>query len=698
MSRLTLLTFGGFEVRRGSRRLGEFESWRARALAAFLVAHRGQAFSRDHLANLLWPEWEHDSARRNLRQALYDLRRRMDEPSAPSHFLSDGGAVRFELGDGWLDLQAFESALTDHPGEGEPTALAEAVRLYRGDFLAGLEVGGSLELEEWLIQKQEGLRETVVASLRRLVDHYLATGGYSVGIHYARRLLDLEPLSDESHRKLMRLYALTGRRNRALAQYRELRDLLARELDVKPLPETESLYQELRRGVLAVPTPPPRLEPVGPVVPLAGRNRELAQLREAWSQVARGRGRVTLVHGEVGVGKTRLIRTSLDRLGVSERATVILGRYFCRESSVPLQGIRHALEAGVGHEAEATGRLLEEASEDDLQVLARVSGRLRELAPQLWSLPEGVDLPAPVELGQVLARTLPLLGRRSRPGAPPGATILYLDDLDAADPASTATLAELARHIDRLPVWLLVTARTAPAEEDAGAVSLLADPADRIEVHPLPRTALKEISAALVGEDAAELTDFLEAHGGGWPLLCSQLVNLLWDRGILARRDAGWALTRPAAEAVAGLPAETLEEVVRARFRELPPSARRVVALAAVAGPRFGVPLLCAVEGEDERVIEATIHLLLERWWIRLHLGYWPDSRRERDLTLWTGKSQASSFEFGHEAVRDAVHRLLGPERRQVLHDKVLAALEHRSGSGREAKVSYHREAVRASN
>lgn len=70
MSGLTILTFGGFEVWRGSRRLADFESWKVRTLCAYLVAHRGRGVSRDKLAGLLWPDRGAERARRNLRQAL----------------------------------------------------------------------------------------------------------------------------------------------------------------------------------------------------------------------------------------------------------------------------------------------------------------------------------------------------------------------------------------------------------------------------------------------------------------------------------------------------------------------------------------------------------------------------------------------------------------------------------------------------
>src|SRR6478672_2055870 len=121
--------------------------------------------------------------------------------------------------DCWVDVEAFEEAL--HLGTEravDPQHLSAAVQLYRGEFLAGFFVRDSPAFEDWLLTEQVRLRDSVVEVLHRLIDSYRRRGEYRFGVHYARRLVALEPLSEEAHRELMRLCSLAGQRNRALAQ------------------------------------------------------------------------------------------------------------------------------------------------------------------------------------------------------------------------------------------------------------------------------------------------------------------------------------------------------------------------------------------------------------------------------------------------------------------------------------------------
>ena len=99
--------------------------------------------------------------------------------------------------------------------------LSTAVQLYRGELLAGFFVKECPEFEDWLVTEQTRLRESAVDGLRKLIDNYRRRGEYRFGVHYARRLVAIEPLSEEAHRELMRLFALSGQRNRALAHYEE---------------------------------------------------------------------------------------------------------------------------------------------------------------------------------------------------------------------------------------------------------------------------------------------------------------------------------------------------------------------------------------------------------------------------------------------------------------------------------------------
>ena len=246
---LELRLLGGFEARFGGEAVTGFESQKARALLTYLVLHRDQSLDRDLLAGLLWAERSDESARKNLRQALYSIRTSIaTEKDSPEILLREQRTLRInpEI-DCWIDAEAFKSAHTAGVGPKgpDPHHLTKAARLYKGDFLAGFFVRDSPAFEDWLIATQEELREEAVDTFRTLVTVYLARGEYRYGIRYAKRLLAIDPLSEDAHRQLMRLYVMGGRRARAVAQYEHLLNILHDELGVSPMEDTTELYRSI---------------------------------------------------------------------------------------------------------------------------------------------------------------------------------------------------------------------------------------------------------------------------------------------------------------------------------------------------------------------------------------------------------------------------------------------------------------------
>ena len=138
----------------------------------------------------------------------------------------------------WLDRREFEAALAG--GDGDLERVQAAVRLYRGDFLDDLVVRGAPELETWIEGEREHLRRLAVTGLARLADDAAARGDPAAGVEAARRMLSLDPLSEEAHRLLMRFLAAKDDRAAALAQFETCRHVLAEELGVEPSPADRS--------------------------------------------------------------------------------------------------------------------------------------------------------------------------------------------------------------------------------------------------------------------------------------------------------------------------------------------------------------------------------------------------------------------------------------------------------------------------
>jgi DNA-binding SARP family transcriptional activator len=670
---------GGFEVWCADVPVRGFESQKVRALFAYLLCQSDRAFSRDHLAGLLWPERDPEGARHALRQALYNLKTAL--PGTEPVLTSQAGLQINPAACLWVDVTAFEEAVQRGTGRNavDPSQLAAAAQLYRGELLAGFFVKDSEAFEEWLVGEQERLREAAVDVLRALVETYRRRGEYRFGLHYARRLAALEPLSEEACRELMSLSLLAGQRSRALAEYEKLQALLKKELGVEPLPETRALYGSILREGPGEVEVEADAEPVGPLIPLVGRGQAFASLSADWEQVRRGDRRITLVTGEPGCGKTRLIRSFLDAATSQRRSLVLQGSGDGLETAAPCQAITEAL----------TGALPDESGAAE----------------------EALALPPPADRRRFFDAVTSCLEALCLPGeGGPTPLILFLDDLHRSDPETPELLRHAADRLAGLPVWIVAVSQG--GEEDVLRRALLDPstgdwlglpgeatgcsqspkeragqtepvPVTEIGLGRLPAAALREIAGSLVAEDeAAELGRFLAERTSGLPLEVAEVINFLWDDGLLVPAEkAGWRLSGP----LAGLelPGDgTIQDLILHRIGRLPSSARRLATLAAVAGPSFDFALLENAGEEHAVVIEIGLELMLRRWLLRQSLGRWESGQRRRDITLWAEGMRRGRFEFANRHIRSALVTAVDPRRRQVLHAQIAAALEALPGGG----------------
>ncbi|MFQ5594437.1 MAG: BTAD domain-containing putative transcriptional regulator [Anaerolineae bacterium] len=675
---------GGFEVCHGDQPIADFESQKVRALFAYLILHPGIAPSRDRLAGLLWPEKSDETARRNLRQAVYNLRTTLphsDTPEPP--ILTTHQNVQFNPEtDYWLDITAFEDrirrGMSVSAGIG-PSDLADASELYRGDFLAGFFVSDSPDFEHWLLYEQERLREMAIQALRRLVDYYLAYGEYDGGIRYARRLLDIDPLFEEAHRNLMRLYALSGRRSRALAQYDDCRRLLRDELGVEPLDETMSLYravlaEEWHDEVSVV----DGATTTGPHIPFVGREAAYARLRRSWEVARQGMGRLTLVEGEAGIGKTELVERFILDAAARSQAIVLSGR--CYESAPPAgyQPVADALRRVVMEQPQIVQNAAPSLPPRRLSGLMQIVPGLRVDRADLLGPPPALD-GTRAQLFDSLVCFLEALVQTGDLGRPADSLILFLDDLHWADRPSLEFLQHLIGRLDGQPIWIVAAYRPGHLDSEHPLLPLRRQLSrdyrvDRVALDRLNFADIQRIATAIVGDaQAGVLARFLDRESAGLPLTTAELINYLRDEGVLVNHENHrWSLASPL-PALATPTADHLDELILGRVSQLPTSARRLLTLAAVAGPRFNDDLLQKADGEHLAVVEAGIVTWLQRRLIRPVSREW---RVDSDAASQANHSHRQVYEFAHDTIRHAIYHDVSRQRRKVMHRQLAAALE----------------------
>jgi DNA-binding SARP family transcriptional activator len=209
-------------------------SARPRELLVMLMMNP-EGCTKEQVGLAFWPEASTAQVRNSFHVTLHRLRRALGHPE-----WIETAAERYRLAASlhWEIDAATALKRRDH------AALARAVAQYRGDFLDGEGAG------DWHFPIRDRLQRLYVDALSALANAQAAAGQHEEAAATSRLLLARDPLHEEAWRRLMTSHAKQGERNQALKLYQQLTELLARELDAEPDPETADLAEAIGRGTL----------------------------------------------------------------------------------------------------------------------------------------------------------------------------------------------------------------------------------------------------------------------------------------------------------------------------------------------------------------------------------------------------------------------------------------------------------------
>lgn len=241
MAALEIRLFGVGRIRHRSAADSDALSPSVSALLGYLVLNRHRPHHRDLLAGTFWGDIDEASARNRLSTALWRLRSVLEPDGVASGLYlraTRRGEVAFnDSSDYWLDVAVFERAAqrlvdTDQPPSVEAlVAYEQAAVVFGNELLEGAD-------QPWLVIERERLTQLYLAATARCMDGFTRLGDLDRAIAAGQRILDREPLREDTHRALIRLYCDSGQRARASQQFERVRQLLHDELRVVPLPET----------------------------------------------------------------------------------------------------------------------------------------------------------------------------------------------------------------------------------------------------------------------------------------------------------------------------------------------------------------------------------------------------------------------------------------------------------------------------
>jgi DNA-binding SARP family transcriptional activator len=625
------------------------------ALLAYLAMEPGQ-HTRSELCGLLWGERGEAAARASLRQALRQLRAGLGDS-----LRLDGQTVALA---GEVDCDAIEFLRAAERGDPDAAARFDVAR-----FMSGFAVHNAPGFDEWVSSTRQALRRRYVELVRELARRSARAGRWAEAGAWAARWVGSEPLSDDAVFAAAEATYMSRDRGGALGILEEHRSRLEREVGASP----SARLLELGKRISAESGPagagareePRSREPVFHAG-LVGRERQWAALLQAWTAVSAGNGRVTLVEGDVGVGKTRLTEEFL-RFARAEGAIVLLGRCYDARAGIPYGPVVEALRDAL--EAPALGGAAPEW-------LTEVTRLLPELRQRFTGLPEP---PAPTDAGERW-RLFEGVGQLFLALAAEHPTVIAIDDLQWCDGESCALLHFLAHRLEQTPVALVLALRPGDLERDAPAARLRRSLSARagaavVSVDPLTVDEMwamtREMGRIRAPNGARRFSARLHEVTDGYPFHAIELLKTLFAQGLLDVDEATgeWVARRSgAASEKEPFPMpRTVSDAITERLAQLPYEQRDLLATAAVAGPGCDTALLSHVHGIS-----------------RLHAAALADTLVERQLLV----EDEGEYRCAHPVIAEVVRASLTPSRRREVHRAIALSLVASTPQGRLGEVA----------
>jgi DNA-binding SARP family transcriptional activator len=540
---------GPLEVVRQGRTL-ELGSGKQRTLLAALLLHANEVVSTDRLIDALWGERAPATAPKIVQGYVSQLRKLLAGASESR----DGGVLLtrspgyvLRLDDGQLDADRFTALLAkaraalaaSAPLEAS-TLLREALGLWRGPPLP------EFAFDSFAQEEIARLEELHVAALEERIDADLALGRQVELVTELEALVARHPLRERPRGQLMLALYRCGRQAEALQAYQDTRRVLVDELGIEPSRELAQLEQALLRQDpaldLVVPAGVPPAAAVDVAAParrdadvFVGRKRELAALLGALGDALSGTGRLVVVGGEPGIGKSRLAEELAGR-AASEGAEVLWGRCWEEGGAPPYWPWVQALRAGV--RARDGRRLAAELGAGAPEV-AELVPEARALLPELAVLPPSADAQhARFRLFDAIASFLRRAGR-SRP------LVLVLDDLNWADEGSLRLLEFVARELADAPVLLVGTYRDIGLSRGHPLARTLGELSrerrfERVLLRGLSDEDVERFVGSACGfRPDQSLVRAIHDQTEGNPFFVGEVVRLLQDEGALTPEVTG---------------------------------------------------------------------------------------------------------------------------------------------------------------
>ena len=588
---------------------------KAEALFYYLAVKK-QA-TRDELVNILWGDMDEENAKKNLRHAMYKLRKAFDadiivSPQKSVVILNPDISTD-------IDLDIF---LKDG---------ADDIQSYSGEFLQGFYVKDSEQFEEWMLQYREHIRNLYIHKLYKKIE-VGQRGGENIPVEqYSKLLIAQDPFDERAYRTLMRFYAKEGAYSKVINIFHRLSETLDKELGIVPDGETKALYDE----IMAARSLQNHGEKQAVEDFFYGRGRELVKMNQLYGNFINGKSsKALLIVGEAGIGKTKLKDHFLEAVKQDHIFLLESNCYQAEEEYFlkPWNDIFEKLSEFVEKESMDIPLLWKNIISYVFPIFGADSN-LASINPV-----ERIDALKYQAAEEAIMGVLKKVCRKKK-------LVFVFEDIQWMDQMSLSLLSSILLRQQNNHMLLIATCRNGYEERvDKFVTSMVKyECLEKIEIERFNDEEVEEFARQALPTYSwtKELTRKIYEETEGNTFFLVEVINAIKEKGDMGEMSS------------------KMQDIIKSRFIGLSDKGKKLVNIASLFFDRVSLDLLKTLSEKDELEILDVMEELLSRC-----------------ILKESGESEQISYEFTHQKLREYIYIQQSMARRRILHNRIGKILE----------------------
>lgn len=588
-----------------------------KAEAAFYYLLINGKASRSELMHLLWGDFPEETARKNLRNALYKIRKTIGEES-----ILTPNQKELIMNPDWKWYTDIQNFLSEEKN---------SWKNYQQEFLQGFSVKDAEDFDGWMLKKRQEYEEIYLRKLHHEIKRAEEAGDIDQILELGKALIRQDEFDEEARRKVMEAYLQKGQFHKAVQVYEETTQVLKEELGIQPEARTKALYEK----VLRQRQPEGLAESRKSKTVIFGREKEWQQLqREVNLFFQQTSPQIIMICGEAGIGKTLLVQKFLESETAADTEVLESNCYQQEEHFLlkPWQPVFSQIATLV----EGDGLHLPESW------IYQISRQFPIFESLLTS---GADplKEAAWEEGQRLNLVEAVVGMLKKVTINKK-LIFVFEDLHWMDSVSLQLLQRILQE-KTLPVLFLTTIRDGYEKRKASLTAVTKQKSSLVQIS-LRRFSFEETLKWLKREAGNEKIDekdgkkvYEETRGN--PFFVAEYINALQTYGSTRKLSV------------------KAQNILQSRLQEMPEETRKLLELISLFFHRVPVSRVAEISSADDLEVIEMLQQLMERGILREVI-----------------EENKTTIEFVHQKFRDYVYEQQSLSKRRLLHQRVGIQLE----------------------